>query len=276
MPRGKAPAELWMKDLYQLFLETPWWVSPLVAAFTYLIFILIPHLIPADPGNRNIGFIVARSVFQGLALLAPWIAATILLIGIAAQVGKWKRGSLLNRQTGRASLRDLSWHEFELLVGEAYRRRGYEVQETGRAGADGGVDLALRKDGKRVLVQCKQWKSWKVGVSQVRELYGVMASERADHGILVTCGDFTSDAIAFAQGKNLELVDGKGLHKLVQAAQPVIGSDENKPAVEVQQSPRCPKCGGLMIIKTARRGTNAGQEFWSCAAFPKCRGARDT
>ena len=39
-------------------------------------------------------------------------------------------------------------------------------------------------------------------------------------------------------------------------------------------SPRCPDCGGPMVKRRARRGTNAGSDFWGCAAYPRCRGTR--
>ena len=39
--------------------------------------------------------------------------------------------------------------------------------------------------------------------------------------------------------------------------------------------PNCPKCDGPMVKRTARRGPNAGNEFWGCAEFPRCRGTRD-
>ncbi len=35
----------------------------------------------------------------------------------------------------------MTWQDFERLVGEAFRQRGYRVAETGRGGADGGVAL---------------------------------------------------------------------------------------------------------------------------------------
>ena len=46
------------------------------------------------------------------------------------------------------------------------------MEETGGQGADGGIDLVLRKGSERFLVQCKQWRAYKVGVNVVRELYG--------------------------------------------------------------------------------------------------------
>lgn len=39
--------------------------------------------------------------------------------------------------------------------------------------------------------------------------------------------------------------------------------------------PPCPKCGSSMQLRTARRGRNAGNQFWGCSAFPSCRGTRD-
>lgn len=62
-------------------------------------------------------------------------------------------------------------------MGEAFRMQGYRVVETGGNGPDGGIDLILRKDREKYLVQCKQWKAFSVVVPVVRELYGVMAAK---------------------------------------------------------------------------------------------------
>ena len=113
----------------------------------------------------------------------------------------WRRRARQNLVTDVAQskatdvLDGMSWREFELLVGEGFRLRGYQVVETGGGGADGGVDLVLTKPGKnggeKFLVQCKQWRAFKVGVDVVRELYGVMAARGATGGFVVTSGRFT-------------------------------------------------------------------------------------
>ena len=46
-------------------------------------------------------------------------------------------------------------------------------------GSDGGIDLRLKKSGNVFLVQCKHWKTQKVDVRIVREMYGLMTAERA-------------------------------------------------------------------------------------------------
>ncbi len=33
----------------------------------------------------------------------------------------------------------------------------------------------------------------------------------------------------------------------------------------------CPKCGDVLIQRTAKKGPNAGSEFMGCSRFPKCR-----
>lgn len=112
----------------------------------------------------------------------------------------------------------MSWQQFETLVGEGFQRRGGRVKETGGGRPDGGVDLVLSKDGEKTLVQCKQWKAFKVGVSTVRELYGVMAADGAAAGFVVTSGRFTQEAVAFAAGRNIHLMDGAALMKLLKEA----------------------------------------------------------
>ena len=38
------------------------------------------------------------------------------------------------------------------------------------------------------------------------------------------------------------------------------------------QAPLCPACGKPMALRTARKGTKAGQQFWGCSAYPDCKG----
>jgi restriction system protein len=49
----------------------------------------------------------------------------------------------------------LSWQEFELLVAEAFRRKDFAVTEKGGGGADCGINLTLKKNGKKSTIQCK-------------------------------------------------------------------------------------------------------------------------
>ena len=42
------------------------------------------------------------------------------------------------------------------------------------------------------------------------------------------------------------------------------------------QEYKCPRCGGNLVLRTASRGVNAGNQFWGCENFPKCRYIRNT
>ena len=37
-------------------------------------------------------------------------------------------------------------------------------------------------------------------------------------------------------------------------------------------APECPRCGTVMVRRTASTGPNEGRGFWGCPRFPKCRG----
>mgnify|MGYP000891218519 CR=1 FL=1 len=83
---------------------------------------------------------------------------------------------------------------------------------------DGGIDLIAYNnqpliEGKYI-IQCKRY-SGSVGEPILRDLYGVITSERANKGILITTGYFTQSAIQFAKGKPIELIDGKRLQLLL-------------------------------------------------------------
>ena len=37
------------------------------------------------------------------------------------------------------------------------------------------------------------------------------------------------------------------------------------------QNLKCPKCGGTLVLRTAKRGANSGNQFYGCSNYPKCR-----
>lgn len=57
-----------------------------------------------------------------------------------------------------------------------------------------------------------------------------------------------------------------------------VGNEKGAPAgaelVARPAAPTCHQCGEEMVIRQARSGKNAGQQFWGCSAFPKCRGVK--
>lgn len=111
---------------------------------------------------------------------------------------------------------DVSWQDFEVLVAELFRRQGFDVQLQGGDHPDGGIDVIVKRDGGTYLVQCKHWKAQRVGVKVVRELYGVVAAEGKDGGYVITSGHFTPDAVAFAKGIAMKLINGHQLAQIIE------------------------------------------------------------
>ncbi len=259
-------------SIADILVELPWWVSVILAVIAY---VALKYIIPPMIENPYLkGFALA------LPSMAPFIAGVLLFIAFISAIVAWRKGKLLDEQTGIESIRALSWRQFEVLVGETYRRQGYSVAETG-GGADGGIDLILKRNEEVIFVQCKHWKMRKVGVKIIRELYGVMMAEGATGGIVILSGEFTREAESFSAGKPIELVPGHGLLRLVEEVKRNAEAPEARKHVDdthtdknsdTGQIPACPLCGNTMRLRIAKRGRYAGKKFWGCNQYPKCKG----
>lgn len=116
-----------------------------------------------------------------------------------SEVNDWMLNELRKNPT---DLYKLSPRRFEELIAEVLMRKGYSVELT-PVTRDGGKDIYVaRKDDLGsflYLVECKHYEpTHKVGVSVIRDLYGVLSKEKATYGIVVT-SDFTKPAQDFQQ-----------------------------------------------------------------------------
>ncbi|MDH3694831.1 MAG: restriction endonuclease [Gammaproteobacteria bacterium] len=273
------------EDLIKTASKLPWWLALILALLAYLWLhpIAISPIVPSS-GLNELGGALTKTLFRSLATFGQYLLPLVFVIGaIISLVTKYRRKTLYDAagSSGRDAIETMSWQKFEQLVGEAFRQKKYAVQETGGGGADGGIDLVLRKDNETFLVQCKHWKALKVGVGPIRELFGVMADRGAVGGFVVTSGRFTKEATKFAQGRNIELIDGEKLQTLIsntEIKQEIVEDAPEKTEHKVTPVStteiECPECGGAMVRRVANKGARAGQGFWGCSQFPKCRGTR--
>ncbi len=112
--------------------------------------------------------------------------------------------------------------EFEYAIAEIFRRKGFQVHVT-KQSSDNGIDIEMRKDGQRYVVQCKRYQGT-VGEPIVRDFYGAFAGF-ATHGYLVTSGVFSQRAIEWAKKRPVTLVCGRELSKWYSACHPIAGQD---------------------------------------------------
>jgi restriction system protein len=218
----------------------------LLGAATY---VAIGLAFPLSIGAPN--FLLVLLNVAGVVL--GWL---LILAWTVSQVQSAQRRHLIEWTTG---LRLLSAQEFEWIVGEVLRREGWDVEETGKEGAaDGNIDLRIRRAGQELLVQCKRWQSWSVGVDEVRKLAGTLMREGlpGKAGIFVTLSGFTEPAIAEAAELGIELVDNRELARRIERVR----------AVEP-----CPICATPMLLDRSKHG------WWlRCPGWPDdCTGKRD-
>lgn len=266
----------------------PWWAGVLLAIVSYVLLHMLASQPPAALTPGRVGAAQPMLVFRAVAWPAQFIVPLLFLLGALVSFLKRRKAAQLhaeaaNRADGVATM---TWREFEELVGEYFRRQGYAVIDNGGGGPDGGVDVLLQKGADRYLVQCKHWRALRVGVQPVRELYGVMAAKRVAGGFVVTSGDFTEEARSFAQGREVQLINGKALQIAIRAqaaSAPLAATASQRPmpqptaAPAAGTAPSCPLCNAPMVLRQARIGPTAGKKFWGCSQFAqtKCRGARE-
>ena len=64
--------------------------------------------------------------------------------------------------------------------------------------------------------------------------------------------------------------------KPVELATPVPEEQVPVAASEPAEAPlRCPRCGSELVLRTAKKGNSAGNQFYGCSNFPKCRYIQD-
>ncbi len=197
----------------------------------------------------------------------------------------------------------MRWREFEALIGRAFELQGFHMNEPGAAGSDANIDLLMRKERQTYLVHCKAWRSEKVGIETVQAAQAAMRARGAVGGFVLSAGRFSREAAAAASGHNIRAVDGPALQALLlqgraqaERSERVQGAAaDTEPAplevpppaapaatvpaaapavVPAELALPCPLCGGDMKKRLAKRGVNAGQQFWGCVRHPECRGTR--
>jgi restriction system protein len=283
-----------VEDLMDLTALAPWWVGVVLAVVSYVaLHAYAQQPMPSTLQPGQVGSFAVAGMGRALASAGQYVLPLVFLAGAAISAFRRRRAGQLHASAAlRADgVAQMNWHEFELLVGEFFRRQGFSAVNNFDAGPDGGVDVLLSKGTDRYLVQCKHWRALRVGVQPVRELYGVMAAQRVAGGFVVTSGTFTDEARKFVEGRELKLIDGQALRRGIRAQaaassaasrqaaaapeqrnrmEPVMSAETARPA------PLCPVCQAPMVQRMARNGPNVGKRFWGCGRYgeTKCKGTR--
>ena len=131
-----------------------------------------------------------------------------VLSPIADQVEKMERG-----MWELDDIYQISWQEFESLIGTLYESFGYETEVTSDT-ADMGIDVWTTNPDERVAIQAKRYQEGnKVGRETLQKLASTLAKGDADRVIVVTTSEFARTAKEYSDsfGSEIELIDGEEL-----------------------------------------------------------------
>ncbi len=165
----------------------------------------------------------------------------------------------------------IEWRRFEAVCEALFAQAGFRTESQSH-GADGGVDIWLYSAnavGVVAIAQCKHWTSKPVGVKEMREFFGVMASQKLQRGTYATTSTYTADARQFAKANRINAMDGEALLKLIASRTPEQQAALLAVAFEGEYwRPTCASCGTKTV---ERQHARSGAFFWGCSSFPRCR-----
>lgn len=177
----------------------------------------------------------------------------------------------LERQWSKQVFADIEWRRFEAVCEALFAQAGFETRAQSH-GADGGVDIWLHSahaQGPVSVVQCKHWQGKPIGVKEIREFYGVMASHKLQRGTYATTSAFTADALQFAKDNGINAMNGTKLLELIATRTPEQQLALLTVAYEGDYAtPTCASCGIKLLERTASK---TGKSFWGCSNFPRCK-----
>ncbi|MDO8340524.1 MAG: restriction endonuclease, partial [Candidatus Woesebacteria bacterium] len=88
----------------------------------------------------------------------------------------------------------MAWPAFAALLEQAFRRDGFTVQR----GQTAAVDFELERQGRRMLVCARRWKSARTGLEALRALQAARAAAEAPDALYIGLGEISANAQPFA------------------------------------------------------------------------------
>lgn len=160
-------------SLFAILLRSPWWVSTAIAVALAL---LSGALLPAE--YRIVG------ALSGL----PFV-----VIGALAARRQWRLPSAARVAEIEGAVAAMTWPVFSGLLEQAFQRDGYAVQR-----GTGTADFVLERQGRRMVVSARRWKTARTGLDALRALPEARDAAEAPDALCIAIGEFTDQARAFA------------------------------------------------------------------------------
>ena len=161
-------------SLFAVLLRSPWWISAVLALVLGLL-----------------GAALLPDRFRVAGALSGLPFAVIAVIAARRQ---WHLPSTTRVAETQQALASMAWPAFAALLEQAFRRDGYTVQR----GKTDAFDFELERQGRRMLVSARRWKSARTGLDALRALQAARAASDAPDALFVGLGEISANAQPFA------------------------------------------------------------------------------
>lgn len=168
--------EMAKNSLFSILLRSPWWAS---VAIVVVLGLVAAALLP---DTYRVAGALSGFPFLIIAAVAAWRQRQL---PSAARV----------EQT-QAAVRAMAWPAFAALLEQAFTRDGYTVTR----GPGTPVDFVLERQGRRMLVSARRWKSARTALDVLRALQAARDEhdDRPTDALLIGLGELTDAARPFA------------------------------------------------------------------------------
>ena len=161
-------------SLFAVLLRSPWWISAVLALVLGLL-----------------GAALLPDRFRVAGALSGLPFAVIAVIAARRQ---WHLPSTTRVAETQQALAAMAWPAFAALLEQAFRRDGYTVQR----GKTDAFDFELERQGRRMLVSARRWKSARTGLDALRALQAAREASDAPDALFVGLGEISANAQPFA------------------------------------------------------------------------------
>jgi len=159
---------------FAILLRSPWWISLSIALLLGLLsFALLPVQLRVVGALSGLPFAV---------------------VAVVAAHRQWHLPSAARVAQMQQALAAMAWPAFAALLEQAFRRDGYSVQR----GKTAGVDFELERQGRRMLVSARRWKSAHTGFDVLRALQAAREASDAPDALVIGLGPISDAARPFA------------------------------------------------------------------------------
>jgi restriction system protein len=161
-------------SLFAILLRSPWWISVAIAVV--------------------MGLFGAALLPERFRVIGALSGLPFGVIGAIAARRQWQLPSAARVAQTQQALATMAWPAFAALLEQAFRRDGYTVQR----GQTAAVDFELARQGRRMLVSARRWKSARTGQDALRTLQAARDTAEAPDALYIGLGELSDNARPFA------------------------------------------------------------------------------